>query len=464
MKKAIWLIVTLLSLQSCLSESERGEIVLKEASPSKGFNYPYFLYIPEGASLEKKLVLIVEPNNSGFVDDDLDKHIEKAKRTATLDFYFGNYVAQKLKYPLLVPVFPRAESEWKIYTHALDRDVMLQKDNPLERIDLQLLAMVKDAENQLAQSGYTAHDKFFMIGFSASGSFTNRFTLIHPDKIQASAAGGVNGLLMLPTEEFDGKPLDYPLGTGDFQNLFRIPFDSISFSRTPQFYFMGELDQNDAIPYEDGYDINERKLVFELLGKEMQPTRWNSCMDIYKKKNVNARFKTYEGIGHEHPEKIKDEILEFFKGTLDFPGKSKIQKQGTDNQNANRLVSFLEGKWHNYSILVSDNNPVKKEDYKETMSIKNDSTITITAHSYKDSKDLTRDMTLVVKKDYVTMQQGNFIARGTRKGNVYSLKGYAGDKEYRFRLYTMGDKYVFHNEVWANGEVEMINMSYLERE
>lgn len=136
----------------------------------------------------------------------------------------------------------------------------------------------------------------------------------------------------------------------------------------------------------------------------------------------------------------------------------------TDNQNANRLVSFLEGKWHNYSILVSDNNPVKKEDYKETMSIKNDTTITITAHGYKDGKDLTRDMILIVKNDSVSMQQGDFKAIGTCEGNVYHMKGYSGDKEYRFRLYTMGDKYVFHNEVWANGEIEMINMSYLERE
>lgn len=316
MKRTSWLIITLLSLQSCLFESEKGEIFLAEASPSKGFNYPYFLYIPEGASLEKELIIIVEPNNSGFVDDNLDKHIEKAKRIATLDFYSGNYVAQKLKYPLLVPIFPRSESEWKIYTHALDRDVMLQKDNPLERIDLQLLAMVKDAKNQLAHSGYTTHDKFFMIGFSASGIFTNRFTLIHPDKIHASAAGGVNGLLMLPTDELNGKPLHYPLGTGDFQNLFGIPFDSISFRKTPQFYFMGELDENDAIPYEDGYDLNERNLVFELLGKKMQPTRWNSCIDIYKKKNVNARFKTYEGIGHEHPTEIKNDIVEFFKLNL----------------------------------------------------------------------------------------------------------------------------------------------------
>jgi len=134
------------------------------------------------------------------------------------------------------------------------------------------------------------------------------------------------------------------------------------------------------------------------------------------------------------------------------------------NDNTSPLVTFLDGKWHNYSILISDNNPVKKEDYKETMSIKNDSTLSITAHGYKDGKDLTRDMILIVKNDSVIMQQGKFIARGTREGNVYHMKGYAGDKEYRFRLYTMGDKYIFHNEVWANGEIEMINMSYLERQ
>lgn len=134
------------------------------------------------------------------------------------------------------------------------------------------------------------------------------------------------------------------------------------------------------------------------------------------------------------------------------------------NQNANQLVSFLEGKWHNYSILISNNSAVNQEDYKETMRIKNDTTITITAHEYKDGKDLTRDVVLIIDNDKVVMKQGDFIATGEYEGNVYYLKGYAGDKEYRFRLYAMGDKYVFHNEVWANGIIEMINMSYLERE
>lgn len=316
MKKTTWLFITLVSFQSCLFESEKGEIFLTEASPSKGFNYPYFLYISEGTSPEKELVLIIEPNNSGFADDDLDKHIEKAKRTATLDFYSGNFVAQKPRYPLLVTVFPRAKSEWKIYTHALDRDVMLQKNNLLERIDLQLLAMVEDAKSKLTESGYTIQDKFYMTGFSASGTFTNRFTLIHPDKIQAAAAGGLNGLLALPIDSIGGKNLNYPLGTNDFKDLLNQEFQRTAFLNTPQFYFMGENDKNDAIPYDDAFDRDERELIYEFLGKEMLHKRWKTWADIYKNEEVNATIKTYRNIGHEHPDSVKQEIVEFFKKSL----------------------------------------------------------------------------------------------------------------------------------------------------
>jgi len=136
----------------------------------------------------------------------------------------------------------------------------------------------------------------------------------------------------------------------------------------------------------------------------------------------------------------------------------------TEAHKANEIVSFLEGKWHNYSFIISNNNPVTREDYKETMCIKNDSVLTITAHNFKDGKDLTHDMILILKNDSIIMQQKSFIATGKREGNVYYLKGFAGGKEYRFRLYTMGDKYIFHNEVWANGKIEMMNMSYLIRE
>ena len=103
-------------------------------------------------------------------------------------------------------------------------------------------------------------------------------------------------------------------------------------------------------------------------------------------------------------------LLFFYMVILTFlVGKSYAQ---SNNQNANQLVSFLEGKWHNYSTFISDNSAVKQENYKETMRIKNDTTITITAHEFKGGEDLTRDMVLIIDSGKVVMKQGDFVATG----------------------------------------------------
>lgn len=308
-------LIGILFIVSGCGERYSGELIRVEPDPQNGFHFPYFLYLPEDISTDSTLTMVVEPNNSGFVSDDLGEHMEKAKRTATLDYYLGNYVATRMGVPLLVPVFPRPESDWRIYTHALDRDVMMQKDNELERPDLQLLSMISDATDRLEAKGYSIRPKVLMTGFSASGTFVNRFSLLHPEKIQACAAGGLNGLLMLPVDSLKGSALPYPLGTGDLSAKFGIEFDSTAFTELPQFLFMGSLDENDAIPYDDGYDEPERSIIYELLGREMQPDRWEACKAVYRELEINAVIKTYEGIGHEHPEEVKQEILEFFRSS-----------------------------------------------------------------------------------------------------------------------------------------------------
>jgi len=311
MNKIFPLFFILIALSAC-HNNKHGDLHFVKANPGKGFNYPYFLFLPDGISTSKELFLIIEPNNSGFVDDDLTKHIEKAERTASKDFYLGNYVAQELKYPLLVPVFPRSKTQWKIYTHALDRDVMSQKNNQMERIDLQLLEMFKDAKERLKELDINTNEQILITGFSASGTFANRFTLLHPNKVRAVAAGGLNGLLALPIDSIENKKLNYPLGTNNFKDLLNQEFQKKTFLNTPQFYFMGGLDENDAIPFSDAFDPDERGLIYELLGKEMLPTRWKTCQDIYKNEGVNAIIKSYENMGHEHPDKVKQEIVEFF--------------------------------------------------------------------------------------------------------------------------------------------------------
>jgi hypothetical protein len=166
--------------------------------------------------------------------------------------------------------------------------------------------------------GIETHEKILMTGFSASGTFVNRFSLIHPDRIRALAAGGVNGLLMLPVGELEGYELDYPLGIHDFTQLFGKEFDSVSFRLLPQFLYMGEGDTNDAVPYADGYDPEEREVVYGTMGETMIPNRWEHCIRIYRKNGINAVFKTYPDIGHENPAQVKKDILEFFKEVIEF--------------------------------------------------------------------------------------------------------------------------------------------------
>ncbi|MDF1576285.1 MAG: hypothetical protein P1P86_13940 [Bacteroidales bacterium] len=315
MKKSIISLLLIVLITACKS-SYQGELLFIEPGEGDSFRYPYFLFIPDQVPAGQKSFVIVEPNNSGFADDDLQKHIEKAERIASLDFYPGNYVAQNLKYPLLVPVFPRQKSQWKIYTHALDRDVIIQKDKPLERLDEQLLGMFKNARHKLKAIHIETEERFLMTGFSASGTFANRFTLLHPDKVFAVAGGGLNGLLMLPVDTLLGKEISYPLGTHDFFDLTGKEFQKELFLQTPQFYYMGELDDNDAVPYDDAFDQDERELIYELLGREMLPHRWNRCELIYMHEGVNARIRTYENTGHEIPENVKQEIVEFFQRNI----------------------------------------------------------------------------------------------------------------------------------------------------
>lgn len=307
------IVLFFLFLPSCIQPGLEGKIILVNEKPEKGYHYPYYLFIPDNISVTQEVFLIIEPNNSGFVSDELDEHLKKARRIATLDFYAGNYVARNLQYPLIVPVFPRSETHGQIYTHALDRDVMLQKNTSLERLDLQLLAMTRDARARLAEMGYATTNQFFMTGFSASGTFANRFTAIHPEKVKAVAAGGINGLLFIPHDTLQGHALTYPVGTYDFREIFGTSFNKTAYYNTPQFLFMGALDDNDAVPYSDAFDPQERELIYHTLGREMQPRRWENCQQIYITEGVKAQFKTYGGVGHDQPDEIKKDILEFFK-------------------------------------------------------------------------------------------------------------------------------------------------------
>jgi hypothetical protein len=147
-------------------------IEVVEAAPEKGFHYPYLLRMPADPARAAGPYLLVEPNNTGEISDDLQFHMEAARKLAANAI--GGYLAPRLQVPLLVPVFPRPKEEWRLYTHQLDRDTMLLTDGPMKRLDLQLIAMIDDARARLAARGFATRPEVLMTGFSATGTPTRR--------------------------------------------------------------------------------------------------------------------------------------------------------------------------------------------------------------------------------------------------------------------------------------------------
>lgn len=288
----------------------QDSLILVDSNPSKGFWNSYLLFLPKGTPLNKRTFLLVEPNNTGKTSDSMIVH-KKAAIDLASSSSVGNNICTNLKIPFLVPIFPRPETKALVYTHALDRDVILEENEDLRRLDLQLIAMIEDARIVLTQMKILTYEQIFLNGFSASATFTNRFLFIHPKKVKAAAMGGLNGELMLPLKNWKSQDFDYPLGLHDFEEIFGNACDLVSLRKIPQYIYMGKEDQNDAVQYYDAYNAIERKLINTSLGSQVQE-RWVNGQAIYLQENLNVEFHTFEGVGHWTTPFINIEVSKFF--------------------------------------------------------------------------------------------------------------------------------------------------------
>ncbi len=278
--------------------------ILPEDS-SHDFSWPYYLSIPD--SLRSSPALLVEPNNTGTTSDDQMVHDMSAYNLLKNRTSF----ASDLKVPLLVPTFPRPYSSWQIYTHALDRECLTTDVEGIERIDLQLIEMIEDAIERLKVMGIEAKSKVYIMGFSASGMFTNRFTILHPDRVLAAAIGSPGGWPIAPVASWQGETLDYHVGIADLEELTGSPADMDGIKSVPMFLYMGDQDTNDSVPYGDSYDDTQREQVNRLFGTN-PVQRWPNAEAIYTAVGCNSEFKLYPGVTHTITEEMYSDIKRFF--------------------------------------------------------------------------------------------------------------------------------------------------------
>lgn len=286
---------------------------LIEPEPTAGFRFPYFLHVPETYDGERPI--LVEPTNTGYPSDDLTDHRETARKRA--EGGTSRRIADRLDVPYLHPIFPRPAEEpvdWTHYTHALCARTMRIDDGPLERIDRQTLAMIDDARERIG--GEPPRD-VLLDGFSASGSFANRLTALHPDRVRATSAGGVNGMVTLPirsvpTPERVGfaaeLPASYPVGVADVADLTGRSFDAGGFRETPQFYYLGADDDHDSLLWPDAWtDPELRASAIMAYGPSVHEARFPTCRRTYEEHDVRAIFRTYPA-GHEPTPAVEDVV------------------------------------------------------------------------------------------------------------------------------------------------------------
>jgi len=267
-----------------------------EADPTKGFHWPYYLYVP--SAIESSHILVIT-NNTGYTSDDFSVHDQAAQSLVN----WQKSLAKFLGCPLLVPVFPRPNnSQEGGYTQALGEDSLAATSTVYHRLDLQLIAMVEDAINRLDEREIDFEETILMWGFSASGMFANRFTALHPERVKAAAIGAPGGWPIAPVTEYKGVELDYPTGIADLFQLVGYSFDVENFKNTPLYFYLGDQDTNDAYLY----DVTLNTYI-----GTTPVSRWPIAEEIYNSVDCNCEFVLYSGVGHEITGQMEEDVKTF---------------------------------------------------------------------------------------------------------------------------------------------------------
>ena len=302
MKKILGIVV----ISLLLSGNVYSKTIVVKANPEKGFHFPYLL------KTSKKTVdanyMVVESNNTGS-GNSIKGMTSKAKKS--LNWVLGASISKKLKYPMLMPVFPFGTSalmQNKYYFPQLDSDVLKIDKDKYRRIDLQLIAMIDDArEKLLKENNQNINEKVIMVGFSSSSLFSARFTFLHPERVSVAIGGGIGGLLPVPADKINGIEAIYPIGTYDFENITGTKFNLEEYKKTPQFYYQGTKDKSN--PFRRGAEDltdEEYKIVKKLfvdglpfgdkpVSLKVSTVMWNNSQKYINQIVDNVKFESPKG-------------------------------------------------------------------------------------------------------------------------------------------------------------------------
>lgn len=216
-------------LQETLEKSKKGKNFVETLGNQNihinlESKIPFVLITP--STLKTSQTLVMESNN--LETNNLQNLLRQA-------FGVGKDLNDILKgsNPILIPILPSKLSSAPYY-----QQLSAKCFQNGERLDLNVVEAISEAKEIMKnQYNVNLNDKIFLNGYSSSGCFAQRFSLIHPELIDTACIGGASGSIPIPNLD-----LDYPLGIKNYEELFGKKFDIEEYKKITFHYYVGDLE------------------------------------------------------------------------------------------------------------------------------------------------------------------------------------------------------------------------------
>lgn len=285
--------------------AQGGTIVKGEVVMGTTDGYNWWSYVPLSLQKEDTAYILLEMSYQGFEDYVALTNDAKNNVLSWIS------TAEEYKYIIVTAGAPRNYTTGYypqgINEHSLD---------PLTpefyyRPDLKVNNIISELINNLTDAGYSPCNKTLVAGFSAGGMWSNRYTLLHPERVLAAAMGQAGGWLAMPLAEHNGSTLNWPMGLNNFYNLTGTNYSKQELLKdVPQFIFIG--DQDTTSTYCEGYPSCQNITIWG----NTDPERLEAQSTYLANNNYSIQFKLYGFVGHSYTSYMKIDLLDFFETAI----------------------------------------------------------------------------------------------------------------------------------------------------
>jgi pimeloyl-ACP methyl ester carboxylesterase len=282
-------------------------LVFREADET--IAYSWFTYIPSNLRKEQLNYILINGLHGNIQTDNYEEVVAESRTQAE----WRTSLADQLRAIMLVPVIPTSPGYFYYPVAFGMRTFGDPTPSSYQRADLKVNLMIDRLISDLRSEGYNMSEKVFIEGFSAGGMFAQKYTLLHPERVQAIAAGHCGSSLTLPESFYGSVPLNWPVGINDLPQLVGHQFNIEAYMRVPQYIYIGEQDRGTLSDGVEEWWGSQSQIDF------VEGTFGDYASEILERQTAylnsigydNIEFKKYSGVPHQYTDQMIDDALAF---------------------------------------------------------------------------------------------------------------------------------------------------------